>query len=66
MHLVLDWWQYKNGLVAPIAFASRILQKYEQHYGVTELEVLGVVWATKLYLYVTYVISRVGVVTFKK
>ena len=37
----------ENGLAAPIAFASRTLQKHDQHYGVTELEALGVVWETK-------------------
>ena len=37
----------ENGLVTPITFASRTLQKHEQHYGVTELEALGVIWATK-------------------
>lgn len=39
--------EQENGLTAPIAFASRTLQKHEQHYGATELEALGVVWATK-------------------
>jgi len=39
--------EQKSGHTAPIAFASRTLQKHEQAYGVTELEALGVVWAVK-------------------
>ena len=31
-----------SGYIAPIAFASRTLQKHEQAYGVPELEALGV------------------------
>ena len=36
-----------DGLVRPIAYASRSLQEHEKRYGVTELEGLGVVWALK-------------------
>ena len=36
-----------NGLVAPIANASRTLQLHEAKYGISELEALGIVWATK-------------------
>ena len=43
-----DW------LIAPIAYASRTLQQHEANYGISELEVLAVVCATKhfrVYLY---------------
>ena len=36
-----------DGLIRPIAYASRSLQEHEKRYGVTELEGLGVVWAVK-------------------
>ena len=36
-----------DGLVRPIAYASRTLQDHEKRYGITELEGLGVVWAVK-------------------
>ena len=39
--------EQENDLMVAITFASRTLQKHERHYGVTELETLGVVWATK-------------------
>ena len=39
----------EDGSVRPIAYASRTLQSHERNYGVTELEGLGVVWATKHY-----------------
>jgi len=39
--------EQNSGHIAPIAFASRTLQKHEQAYGVTELEALGVVWEVK-------------------
>ena len=37
----------EDGSIRPIAFASRSLQEHEKKYGITELEVLGVVWAVK-------------------
>ena len=36
-----------DGLVRPLAYASRSLQPHEKNYGITELEGLGVVWAVK-------------------
>ena len=39
--------QQGSGCIAPIADASRTLQKHEQNYGATELEALGVVWAIR-------------------
>ena len=36
-----------DGKVRPIAYASRTLQVHEKHYGISELEALGVVWAIK-------------------
>ena len=38
-----------SGNVAPIAYASQILQSHEKNYGISELEALAVVWATKHY-----------------
>ena len=36
-----------DGTVRPVAYASRSLQGPEHNYGITELEGIGVVWATK-------------------
>ena len=43
-----------DGIVCPIAFASRSLQPHEKNYGVTELEALGVVWAVKYFCHYLY------------
>jgi len=43
-----------NGQIAPIAYPSQTLQQHETRYGISELEVSAVVWATKnfrAYLY---------------
>jgi len=39
--------EQEDGVVRPIAYASRTLKPHERHYGVTELEALGAVWAVK-------------------
>ena len=38
-----------DGVVRPIAFASRTLLSHEKNYGSTEMEALTVVWAVKHY-----------------
>ena len=44
----------EDGLIRPIAFASRTLQPHERNYGITELEGLGVVWAMKHFRHYLY------------
>ena len=44
----------QDGLIRPIAFASRTLQPHERNYGITELEGLGVVWAMKHFRHYLY------------
>ena len=41
--------QQADGKVHPIVFASRLLSVHECHYGISELETLGLVWATKIF-----------------
>jgi len=36
-----------DGELHPVAYASESFNHHEKHYGVTELEALGVVWAVK-------------------
>ena len=43
-----------DGLIRPIAFASRTLQPHERNYSITELEGLGVVWAMKHFRHYLY------------
>ena len=45
---VLSQWQ-TDGHLHPIAYASRCLQPHERNYAITELEILGLVWAAKLF-----------------
>ena len=39
-----------DGMLHPIAYASRSLDTSERNYGITELETLAVVWAARPYL----------------
>jgi hypothetical protein len=39
----------KNGVERPLSFASRQLNQAEQNYSVSELEILGVVWALRYF-----------------
>ena len=41
--------QQEDGQVHPIAFSSRSLSVHERNYAITELETLGLVWATKIF-----------------
>ena len=43
-----------DGLVHPIAFASRTLHPHETNYGSTEMEALAVVWAVKHFRHYLY------------
>ena len=46
--------QKQNGVVRPIAYASRTLQQHEKNYGISELEALGVAWAAKHFRHYLY------------
>ncbi len=41
--------QQEDGQVHPIAYSSRSLSVHERNYAITELETLGLVWATKIF-----------------
>ena len=41
----------KDGMLHPVAYATRSLHSHEKNYGISELEGLGVVWAIRHYLY---------------
>ena len=43
-----------SGQIAPIAYVRQTLQQHETRYGISEVEALAAVWATKhfrIYLY---------------
>ncbi len=44
----------EDGTVRPIEYASRTLQLHERNYGISHLEVLGVVWAVKHFRHYIY------------
>ena len=44
----------EDGMVHPIAYASRTLQQHEKNYAITELEALGIVWAVKHFHHYLY------------
>lgn len=48
--------QEQNGLVHPIAYASRSLDPHGKNYGITELETLALVWAVKYFR--TYILGH--------
>jgi len=55
------FFQVQNGLVRPIVYASRQLNKVERAYTVSEQEMLALVWATKqirCYLYGKQFLAR--------
>ena len=43
-----------NGIVRPLAYASRTVRGAEKNYSVTELEALGVIWAVKHFWHYLY------------
>ena len=43
-----------HGTVRPVAYAKRTRQSHEKNYGMTEMEVLGVIWAVRHFRYYLY------------